>query len=183
MHLSARVFSAAVLSENLPVSGNVFSFRSDFPVMLPALLPYFTTVFSCISSYCVSWHLTHYSNTASRKEWHLVAFQQFVLDSPAVLVRFHFVERTCLPDFTCCCCGRLEAFGRPPEKTMPNPVRFAHHVRVSYRVGTFASLKHPTTPLGYLSNRSPMLFGPVPCHFSLGSVLVETQKKFAKESC
>ena len=59
MHLSARVFSAAVLSENLPVSGNVFSFRSDFPVMLPALLPYFTTVFSCISSYCVSWHLTH----------------------------------------------------------------------------------------------------------------------------
>ena len=89
-------------------------------------------------------------------------------------------RRKDLPTWFHLLCGRLEAFGRPPEKTMPNPVRFAHHVRVSYRVGTFASLKHPTTPLGYLSNRSPMLFWPRALSFLLRLCLVETQKKIRK---
>jgi len=152
MHLSARVFSAAVLSENLPVSGNVFSFRSDFPVMLPALLPYFTTVFSCISSYCVSWHLTHsLVITAIQRRARsgmpcCFPAVRFGLAGSASPIPF---RRKDLPTWFHLLCGRLEAFGRRPDKTMPNPVRFAHHVRVSYRVVTFASLEHPTTPLGY----------------------------------
>jgi hypothetical protein len=89
----------------------------------------------------------------------LAAFQQFVLDSLAMLVQFHFVERTCLP---------VEAFGRPPDKTMLNPVRFAHHARVSYRVVARKS-QAPNHSVG-LPNCSPMLFGPVPCHFFLNRI-------------